>query len=79
MIAAGRILGIHVIAEGIESSSHLEHLRDLGCELGQGYFLSHPLAAELVEEMLSAQAKNVRIEAPSNDRSNLVNFGRPRQ
>lgn len=35
-----------VIAEGIETSEHAETLLSLGCELGQGYAISHPLPAE---------------------------------
>jgi diguanylate cyclase (GGDEF)-like protein len=38
-------LGLQVIAEGIESAEELEALRDLGCELGQGFYLGAPLDA----------------------------------
>ena len=39
-------LGIHVVAEGIECEQHLQMLRDLGCDIGQGYFFSRPLPAD---------------------------------
>lgn len=36
-------LGINVTAEGIETPTHLERLRELGCEYGQGYWFAKPL------------------------------------
>jgi diguanylate cyclase (GGDEF)-like protein len=36
-------LGVQVVAEGIESQTQLERLRDLGCDMGQGFHLSPPL------------------------------------
>ncbi|MBI2214858.1 MAG: EAL domain-containing protein [Acidobacteria bacterium] len=41
-------LGRQVVAEGIEDADTWAMLRELGCDLGQGYFLSKPLpSAEL--------------------------------
>jgi diguanylate cyclase (GGDEF)-like protein len=36
-------LDLRVVAEGIESEEELRALRELGCELGQGFFLARPL------------------------------------
>jgi diguanylate cyclase (GGDEF)-like protein/PAS domain S-box-containing protein len=52
IITLGGSLGKVVIAEGIESDSQLDQLRDMGCESGQGYHLSRPMAAEAVDELL---------------------------
>lgn len=38
-------LGINVIAEGIETEANWVQLARLGCEFGQGYYFSRPLAA----------------------------------
>ena len=38
-----------VCAEGIETESQLMFLRERGCEIAQGYFLSHPITAEEFE------------------------------
>jgi diguanylate cyclase (GGDEF)-like protein len=46
IVELGRGMRLETIAEGIESSEQLEHLRALRCELGQGYHFSHPLAGE---------------------------------
>jgi EAL domain-containing protein (putative c-di-GMP-specific phosphodiesterase class I) len=44
IIELARTLGLEVIAEGIESPDQLTALRDLGCELGQGFYLGLPSA-----------------------------------
>jgi diguanylate cyclase (GGDEF)-like protein/PAS domain S-box-containing protein len=53
VIGLGRILGLRVVAEGIETKEQWERLRALGCGLGQGYHISYPLPpfefAHLVE------------------------------
>lgn len=41
-ISLGHSLGLHVVAEGIETLEVLDALIDLGCEAGQGYLLGKP-------------------------------------
>lgn len=43
---------MRTIAEGVETQGQLELLRSEGCDEGQGYFFSHPLAAEQVVKYL---------------------------
>ncbi|MGI0484011.1 putative bifunctional diguanylate cyclase/phosphodiesterase [Pantanalinema rosaneae CENA516] len=45
IISLGHILGMDVIAEGVETQADADHLRSLGCEFGQGYFWAKPLPA----------------------------------
>jgi diguanylate cyclase (GGDEF)-like protein/PAS domain S-box-containing protein len=45
IVTLGGSLGKSVIAEGIETPSQLQRLRDLGCEYGQGFLLACPLPA----------------------------------
>ena len=47
-IALGHALGLRIVAEGIEDLETLELLADLGCDLGQGYFIGRPGPAEAV-------------------------------
>jgi diguanylate cyclase (GGDEF)-like protein len=46
-------LGITVVAEGIETPLQARRLRELGCDMGQGYAWSRPLAPERIEAILS--------------------------
>ena len=45
-IALGHKLNMRVVAEGIEDPEALDLLTSLGCDLGQGYFISHPMPAQ---------------------------------
>ncbi len=45
-------LGVNVVAEGIETTLQAQRLRELGCDLGQGYLWSRPLAPEGIEALL---------------------------
>ena len=47
-IDLGHALGLRVVAEGIEDSATLELLTGLGCDVGQGYFISRPKPAEAI-------------------------------
>jgi len=38
-------LGLEVVAEGVETAAAWEVLKELGCDVGQGYYLSRPLPA----------------------------------
>jgi diguanylate cyclase (GGDEF)-like protein/PAS domain S-box-containing protein len=46
MIRMSSALGLHVIAEGIETDEQLTQLRALGCRYIQGFLLGEPVAAE---------------------------------
>jgi len=51
IIKLGRGLSMTVLAEGIETSEQLMRLRELGCELGQGYLFSPAVPADDVTEL----------------------------
>src|SRR5690625_2470881 len=42
-IGMARALDLVTVAEGVESPSHVEFLRDHGCEQGQGFYLGRPM------------------------------------
>lgn len=54
VISLGQSLGLHVTAEGIESTAQFDALRELGCTTGQGYFISRPVSTEATEALLAA-------------------------
>jgi EAL domain-containing protein (putative c-di-GMP-specific phosphodiesterase class I) len=53
-------LGVNTVSEGIETAQQRDRLLSFGCLLGQGYFYSAPIEANLATEMLEA--------------GNLINF-----
>lgn len=56
VIQLGHNLGLSVIAEGIEDQSHIETLRSLGCDDGQGYFYNRPAPKADVDAYVASLA-----------------------
>ena len=56
IVALGRSLGLRIIAEGIEEPDQLEHLREMGCEFGQGYLFAKAMPGEEMAERLRPPA-----------------------
>ncbi|EBA01449.1 Putative diguanylate cyclase/phosphodiesterase (GGDEF & EAL domains) with PAS/PAC and GAF sensor(s) [Marinobacter sp. ELB17] len=48
-------LGIQVVAEGVETISKLNFLRQRGCAVAQGYLISRPIPADQLEQWLKPQ------------------------
>lgn len=53
--AFGPRMGLHVIAEGVETEGQHEFLRVHGCNAFQGYLFSRPLPLDQFENFLSSQ------------------------
>ncbi len=53
VVALARGLRIGVVAEGIETEAQFHMLRDIGCDVGQGYLFSRPLPADDAARLLS--------------------------
>ena len=53
IIAMAHSLGLSVVAEGVELESHLDILRDYGCDEVQGYLISRPLPANAFARLLT--------------------------
>jgi diguanylate cyclase (GGDEF)-like protein/PAS domain S-box-containing protein len=62
VVALGATLHLEVVAEGIEFPEQWHTLRDLGCEMGQGFYFARPMDADASLEFLAAG-----IEAPAAD------------
>lgn len=56
IIAMAHQLGIHLIAEGIETAEQAECLKRWGCEEAQGYLFSRPIPAADIEAALRAHS-----------------------
>ncbi len=55
-IELAAILGIDVVAEGIETPSELQALKALGCPLGQGFLFSRAVPSEALLQLLARDA-----------------------
>ncbi len=51
IITLAHSFGMHVVAEGVETSQQLEVLRSLDCEYVQGYFCYQPLPSDQLENL----------------------------
>lgn len=52
VVALARAVDCRVVAEGIETASQLDALREAGCDLGQGYYTGTVVSAEEVGQLL---------------------------
>ncbi len=52
IIAMASSLKLDVVAEGVETQAHVDHLKQLRCQYGQGYWFAKPLPAAEAEAWL---------------------------
>lgn len=55
-------LGMVVVAEGIEDLELLNRVRDLGCDVGQGYYFAKPLPAGLATTFIDLDLHKATLE-----------------
>jgi diguanylate cyclase (GGDEF)-like protein/PAS domain S-box-containing protein len=64
LVSLAHSLGLLAIAEGIESDGQLTSLRELGCDLAQGFLFARPAPPEQIDRLLAENAaKAARREA----------------
>lgn len=59
IIAMAQSLNLITVAEGIETSEQLCHLKGLGCQFGQGFIFSKPLKVEDIEKLLKEESVKI--------------------
>jgi EAL domain-containing protein (putative c-di-GMP-specific phosphodiesterase class I) len=52
IIELARVMGMDVVAEGIETREQYRQLREMHCRYGQGYLFARPMTAEAVTQLL---------------------------
>jgi EAL domain-containing protein (putative c-di-GMP-specific phosphodiesterase class I) len=52
IIELARVMGMDVVAEGIETCEQYRLLRKMGCRYGQGYLFARPMTVEAISELL---------------------------
>ena len=70
-IELGHALGLRVVAEGVEDAATLDLLTQLGCDVGQGYFIGFSPNAER-HEISRASSSSPRKRSPPMKMSALV-------
>lgn len=50
IVHMSRHLNLEIVAEGVETADHVRILRELGCDLFQGFYLGKPLSPEALVE-----------------------------
>src|SRR6185312_14936004 len=58
-------LGLTVLAEGVESATAMEYLRSIGCQAGQGYFISKPLPADGIADWIEDWRARAQVLLPA--------------
>ena len=58
-------LSLGTVAEGVEEVAQMEQLRELGCEIGQGYLFGRPMAVAAFESLMVARRGTARATARS--------------
>ncbi|HEV2608664.1 MAG TPA: bifunctional diguanylate cyclase/phosphodiesterase, partial [Noviherbaspirillum sp.] len=64
-IDLGHNMGLKVVAEGLENEAVWELLARMGCDIGQGYFISRPMPAEVLPEWLVNWTPPVFVTGPA--------------
>ncbi|HVH87026.1 MAG TPA: EAL domain-containing protein [Terriglobales bacterium] len=59
-------LGLSVVAEGVETPEQVKQLRELDCEMAQGYFFSRPADQEATQRFLQSRRPAASHARPSD-------------
>jgi diguanylate cyclase (GGDEF)-like protein len=65
MVDLAHEFGLEVVAEGVEDAEVMARLRELGCDIGQGYVWSRPVASDALPQVLFQLSFRRRV-APSS-------------
>jgi|GEM_PF-1776872 len=68
LIAFGRRLGLHTVAEGVTSPAQLQFLRENGCQSVQGYLFGDPLEADKLPAYLKDTPWQAHFVVPGKKR-----------
>ena len=58
-VAMAQALGHTLVAEGAESPAHCTRLRELGCQVVQGYAIAHPMPGSEVADWARSYRRSV--------------------
>lgn len=58
IVSLGQSLGLQTTAEGVEELETLDYLKQIGCDIAQGYKISRPLPEEEIVAWFKSQCRN---------------------
>ena len=58
IISIAKKLNVLVVAEGVETKEQLSKLKEMGCEIVQGYYFSRPVTADEFEKTIIEKSYN---------------------
>ena len=61
-VGLGHNLGLSIVAEGVEDEASLTFLREVGCDLAQGFHIARPMAADLLAEWAKGSAWRTAVD-----------------
>ena len=59
IVDLGHSLGLQVAAEGVEEQETLDYLKELGCDLAQGYLIARPMSGESARQWVQERAMSL--------------------
>jgi predicted signal transduction protein with EAL and GGDEF domain len=62
-VGLGHNLGLSIVAEGVEDESSLAFLREVGCDIAQGFFIAKPMPAESLADWATTSTWRIPVEA----------------
>jgi EAL domain-containing protein (putative c-di-GMP-specific phosphodiesterase class I) len=66
MVDLAHEFGLEVVAEGVEDEDVTARLRELGCDVGQGFLWSRPVHGDdLPEVLFQLSFRKARVAAPT--------------
>ena len=67
VIGLAKALGIVTVAEGVETEAQVDRLREMTCDLAQGWWFSHPQPPDVISRLLAADAGSQEWRPPEGD------------
>jgi diguanylate cyclase (GGDEF)-like protein len=65
VVELAHMLGMTVVAEGVETVEQHNRLASLGCDACQGYFFAHPLTANQIDTLIQQRATGEIMNLPA--------------
>jgi EAL domain-containing protein (putative c-di-GMP-specific phosphodiesterase class I) len=64
-VSIAQRLGLQTVAEGVETEDDWAFLREIGCDVAQGYFIGRPMPADQLQDWLADwETRRQRLLAP---------------